>query len=299
MCGRRYGRYGWPMTLPLDDDPRPPYLQAAEVLRAAILSGELQPGERLPSARELQERFGVASSTVQNALRVLRQEGLVYSVLGRGSYVSLPLDQQDTEEKDGDEGAAGDGPFPPGWRSARAEDNRPPFVRTADTLREEIKEGLFPPGSKLPSARELQERFTIANSTAQNALRLLKSEGLIYAVKGRGVFVRTAPTPGKNYSSKVVQHLQREEVERQAHRAVGEFAHLSDAELKALADQIHDELNQTRTAYQAAVEKGRKITRELARRGQLAPPLHDDPAAARKELEERLADAKKRRQQGP
>ncbi|WP_151898174.1 hypothetical protein [Streptomyces sp. C8S0] len=52
-------------------------------------------------------------------------------------------------------------------------------------------------------------------------------------------------------------------------------------------------------AYQAAVEKGRKITRELARRGQLAPPLHDDPAAAREELEDRLADAKKRRQQGP
>ncbi|MFG3109383.1 hypothetical protein [Streptomyces tendae] len=126
-----------------------------------------------------------------------------------------------------------------------------------------------------------------------------QSEGLIYAVKGCGVFFRTAPTPGKNYSSKVVQHLQPEELERQAHRAVGEFAHLADAELKALADQIHDELNQTRTAYQAAVEKGRKITRELARRGQLAPPLHDDPAAARKELEERLADAKKRRQHSP
>ncbi|MFJ1645447.1 winged helix-turn-helix domain-containing protein [Streptomyces sp. NPDC088258] len=143
-------------TLRLAHDPAPgrrpaaQYLQAAEVLRAAILSGELQPGERLPSARDLQERFGVASSTVQNALRVLRQKGLVYSVLGRGSYVSLPLDQQDTEERDGDEGAAGDSPFAPGWRSARAEDNRPPFVRTADTLREEIKEGLFPRVASCP-----------------------------------------------------------------------------------------------------------------------------------------------------
>ncbi|WP_329373380.1 hypothetical protein OG896_39775 [Streptomyces sp. NBC_00669] len=82
-------------------------------------------------------------------------------------------------------------------------------------------------------------------------------------------------------------------------RTASEFAHLSDAELKALADQIHDELNQARTAYQAAVEKGRKIACELGRRGQLAPPLHEDPAAARKELNDRLADAKKRRQQGP
>lgn len=295
MRRRRYGRYGWLMTLPLDEDPRPPYLQAAEVLRAAILGGELQPGERLPSARDLQERFGVASSTVQNALRVLRQEGLVYSVLGRGSYVSLPLDEKDIEGREADGKAEEDGPFPPGWRSARAEDNRPPFVRTADTLREEIEEGVFPPGSQLPSARELQERFGIANSTAQNALRLLKSEGLIYAVKGRGVFVRTAPTPGKHYSSKVVQHLQREELERQARSTAGEFSHLSDTELKALASQLHDELNRTRDAYKAAVEKGRKITRELARRGQLAPPLHDDPAAARKELEDKLSQAKKRR----
>ncbi|MFE2284237.1 GntR family transcriptional regulator [Streptomyces sp. NPDC059443] len=281
------------MTLPLDEDSRPPYLQAAEVLRAAIVSGELKPGEQLPSARRLQERFGVASSTVQNALRVLRQEGLVFSVLGRGSYVCLPLEEAGADGQ-GVEGRADENSVGPGWRSARAEDNRPPFVRTADTLREEIKEGIFPPGSQLPSARELQERFGIANSTAQNALRLLKSEGLIYAVKGRGVFVRTAPTPGKSYEPKVVQSLLREEVERQARSTAGEFAHLSDSELKTLADEHRGELDRAREAYQEAVSKGRKITRELARRGQLGPPLHDDPAAARKELETKLSQAKKR-----
>ncbi|HBF82450.1 MAG TPA: GntR family transcriptional regulator, partial [Streptomyces sp.] len=76
------------MTLPLDEDSRPPYLQAAEALRDAILNGEYRSGERLPSANVLGDRFGVSSSTVQNALRVLKQEGLVYSQLGRGSYVS-------------------------------------------------------------------------------------------------------------------------------------------------------------------------------------------------------------------
>ncbi|WP_331736506.1 GntR family transcriptional regulator [Streptomyces sp. NBC_00045] len=59
------------MTLPLEEDSRPPYLQAAEVLRTEILVGDLAPGSRLPSARLLQARFGVSSSTVQNALRVL------------------------------------------------------------------------------------------------------------------------------------------------------------------------------------------------------------------------------------
>ncbi|WUK63296.1 GntR family transcriptional regulator [Streptomyces coelicoflavus] len=40
------------MKLPLGEDPRPPYVQAADVLRAAIHDGELRPGERLPAARD-------------------------------------------------------------------------------------------------------------------------------------------------------------------------------------------------------------------------------------------------------
>ncbi|MGW2899817.1 GntR family transcriptional regulator [Streptomyces sp. NPDC001212] len=75
------------MTLPLEDDSRPPYVQAAEVLRREISTGRLKPGDKLPSARALQDRYGIASSTVQNALRLLKSEGLIYSVQGRGSFV--------------------------------------------------------------------------------------------------------------------------------------------------------------------------------------------------------------------
>lgn len=85
------------MQLPLEDDPRPPYVQAAEVLRRQIQAGALKPGEKLPSARELQAKYGIASSTVQNALRVLKHEGLIYSVQGRGSFVrsSAEAERQD------------------------------------------------------------------------------------------------------------------------------------------------------------------------------------------------------------
>ena len=69
------------------DDSRPPYLQVAEDLRAAIRGGTLKPGDKLPSTRELCDRYGIASMTVQNALRALRDDGLIYSVPGRGSYV--------------------------------------------------------------------------------------------------------------------------------------------------------------------------------------------------------------------
>ncbi|MER6249955.1 winged helix-turn-helix domain-containing protein [Streptomyces sp. NPDC001584] len=75
------------MTLDFEKDDRPPYIQAAELLRQDIRSGRLEPGDRLPSARTLQDRYGVASSTIQNALRLLKNEGLIYSVQGRGSFV--------------------------------------------------------------------------------------------------------------------------------------------------------------------------------------------------------------------
>lgn len=69
------------------DDPRRPYVQIAASIRAAILNGELSPGERLPSGAELAEYFGVNPITVGNAVRVLRDEGYVRSKVGSGVYV--------------------------------------------------------------------------------------------------------------------------------------------------------------------------------------------------------------------
>lgn len=73
---------------PPSHDPRPPYQQAAEAIRSDIKAGKLKPGEQLPSHRELQDRFGIANMTARSALRVLREEGLIYTVQGRGSYVA-------------------------------------------------------------------------------------------------------------------------------------------------------------------------------------------------------------------
>jgi DNA-binding transcriptional regulator YhcF (GntR family) len=73
---------------PLDpDDPRPPYQQVSNALRAAILTRAFQPGDRLPSLNELAERYGVARMTVQQAMRVLREEGLIVSRQGSGVFV--------------------------------------------------------------------------------------------------------------------------------------------------------------------------------------------------------------------
>lgn len=74
---------------PIDrDDPRKPYVKIAASIRAAILSGEFEPGTRLPIGEELAEFFGVTRSTIGSAVRVLQDEGFVKSKTGSGVYVN-------------------------------------------------------------------------------------------------------------------------------------------------------------------------------------------------------------------
>lgn len=73
---------------PLDlDDPQQPYRQVAGRLRAAIASGEIAVGERLGSVRQIAREYQVSAGTVQQALRVLREEGLITTWQGRGTFV--------------------------------------------------------------------------------------------------------------------------------------------------------------------------------------------------------------------
>jgi DNA-binding transcriptional regulator YhcF (GntR family) len=68
------------------DDPRPPYQQVAAALRAAILTRKIEPGQKLPSQAELAATYGVARMTIQQALRLLKDEGLTVSRQGSGVF---------------------------------------------------------------------------------------------------------------------------------------------------------------------------------------------------------------------
>jgi GntR family transcriptional regulator len=68
-------------------DPRPPYRQIADDLRAAIYAKELPAGAQLPSERELVLRYGTAPQTVRQALNLLKGEGLIIGRPGRGVFV--------------------------------------------------------------------------------------------------------------------------------------------------------------------------------------------------------------------
>lgn len=69
------------------------YIQIFEQIRRQILSGELLPGFRLPAERRLAERLGVNRTTVLNAYRELKSEGLVVSHIGKGTIVLSYIDE--------------------------------------------------------------------------------------------------------------------------------------------------------------------------------------------------------------
>jgi GntR family transcriptional regulator len=71
--------------------PVPPYRQIAEILRRRIGSGQYRPDARIPTESELVEEFEVARTTARRAVGVLREEGLIYTVPTRGSYVSRKI----------------------------------------------------------------------------------------------------------------------------------------------------------------------------------------------------------------
>lgn len=73
--------------MPQAQRPVPPYAQIANHYREAIASGELAPGQRLPSITELAGEWGVAASTAAKAISQLQVEGAIWTS-PQGSFVS-------------------------------------------------------------------------------------------------------------------------------------------------------------------------------------------------------------------
>jgi DNA-binding GntR family transcriptional regulator len=71
------------------DLPAPAYQQLAGILTRRIKAGEWRTGP-LPSVKTLQQDYGVGRDTVLHALRLLRDDSLIFTVSKRGSYVSEP-----------------------------------------------------------------------------------------------------------------------------------------------------------------------------------------------------------------
>ncbi|WP_125263559.1 GntR family transcriptional regulator [Streptomyces alboflavus] len=74
-------------------------------------------------------------------------------------------------------------------------DNRAPYARIAAHYAELIASGELPPGSLLPSIKNLSEQWTVSTATIEKALRKLRNEGLVRGIHGIGTEVLDRPAP--------------------------------------------------------------------------------------------------------
>lgn len=117
------------------------------------------------SEAEIQREFKVARTTARRAIRVLRNQGLVHTRQGEGTFVNGP----------GQSGPVG---------------RQAPFYRhIAGEIRERIKRREFVSREQIPSEVELVRQYGAARETVRRAISLLREEGWVYSVPHRGSYV--------------------------------------------------------------------------------------------------------------
>ncbi|MGW0484279.1 GntR family transcriptional regulator [Nonomuraea sp. NPDC003214] len=139
------------------------YLQIAEILRHRVAG--LSSGHPVPSEADLQSEFGVARTTARRAIHVLREEGLIYTVQGEGTFVGAPD------------------------AAPRKQRKIPLYQQIALDVAEEIKAGRYQPRRPIPGETALVQQYDVARETVRRAMALLREQGWIYTVPQRGSYV--------------------------------------------------------------------------------------------------------------
>ena len=80
-------------------DKRPIYEQMVEKLEHLIISGGLEPLTRMPSVRSLAMELSVNPNIVQRAYAQLEQDGYLYTVSGRGTFVTSESDWRESRQE--------------------------------------------------------------------------------------------------------------------------------------------------------------------------------------------------------
>ncbi|MEU0567253.1 GntR family transcriptional regulator [Nonomuraea sp. NPDC005983] len=145
------------------DGDRHLYLQIAEILRQRV-SG-LTSGHPVPSEADIQSEFGVARTTARRAIHVLREEGLIYTVQGEGTFVGAPD------------------------AAPRKPRKMPMYQQIAVDIAEQIRVGQYLPRRPIPGETALLQQYEVARETVRRAMALLREQGWIYTVPQRGSYV--------------------------------------------------------------------------------------------------------------
>ncbi len=81
-------------------DSKPIYEQIKEGLRRLVVTKALSAGEKLPSVRELASQLAINPNTIQRAYRELENEGYIYTLVGKGTFVAECGNMDNTREKE-------------------------------------------------------------------------------------------------------------------------------------------------------------------------------------------------------
>jgi GntR family transcriptional regulator len=84
-----------PMDIPVDFESGVPlYMQLVERIKHMVASGQLQPGQQLPTIRQLAADLRINYNTVGRAYMLLDQEGVISTEQGRGTFVTRRLSEE-------------------------------------------------------------------------------------------------------------------------------------------------------------------------------------------------------------
>jgi DNA-binding GntR family transcriptional regulator len=147
----------------------------SDIIRGLIGSGKT----RLPSVKNLASDIGVSKTTICKALHVLHQQGVVTIRQGSGIHVPSSVTADDLKAHD------------------TIEDHQEPRMTHSQRLTRRIGEdmlnGMYPPGTLLPSVKELTQRYGACFVTVKGALNaLVKDSRLVPFKRGYRVFQFTA-----------------------------------------------------------------------------------------------------------
>ena len=81
-------------------DPRLIYEQVKDGIRKLAYSGVLGPDEKLPSVREMAMKLAINPNTISRAYKELEQEGFLYTVAGRGTFINQEYDLNDSRKEE-------------------------------------------------------------------------------------------------------------------------------------------------------------------------------------------------------
>lgn len=96
------------------------------------------------------------------------------------------------------------------------EATRSQYRQVADLLRDAIEREEYAPGSSLPAEGELASRYDVSRVTINRAVQLLRAEGLVRVLRGRGTVVRAIPPIHRNSTQRYARSAREEEGARGA-----------------------------------------------------------------------------------